>query len=228
MNSKPRPVFAPSLMCMDLAHVAEQLALLEGRATLLHVDIMDGHFVRNLSLSPDFIRQIRSHTNATIDAHVMVTDPGFMVEELLASGADCISLHAETLNGEAFRQISKIQRAGRQVGVVLNPETTLDAIEPYLGRLDKVTVMTVAPGFAGEDFIPEMLPKIRRLVERRSELGARYLVEVDGQCNAGTYRDLSQAGPDILIVGTSGLFALDADLNVAWDRMLAQYDAAVA
>lgn len=224
----PAPYFSPSLICMDLTRVGEQLIDLEGRADYLHVDVMDGRFVRNYALSPKFVEQIRPLTTCAIDVHLMAYEPAELVRSCITAGADVVSLHAETIGGEAFRLIDTIHTAGRRAGVVLNPETPVSVIEPYLGRLDKVTVMTVDPGYAGERFIPEMLDKIRLLRQLKADRGRSYLLEADGQGNRTTYARLNDAGVEVFIVGTSGLFSLATDLAEAWDQMCREFETATA
>lgn len=195
---------------------------------MMHIDLMDGHFVKKYGLSPEFIRRIRTHTDAILDVHMMVEQPSSVVDDLIDAGADVISFHAEATNGEAFRLIDTITDAGRKVGVALNPETSAASIRSYATRLFKVTVMTVAPGFAGGRFIPEMLDKIEELRVIRKETGAEYLIEIDGQANREHFGVMAGVEPDVLIVGTSGLFTLKDNLIDGWTEMLDQYDEAVA
>ena len=155
-----KPMFNPSLMCMDLLNIKEQLQILNTRADFFHVDIMDGHYVKNITLSPDFCRAIRPVCQIPLDCHLMVTTPDDFIEPLAKAGAGYICPHAETINADAFRIVNKIHSLGCKVGVVLNPATPVSYIRHYIHLLDKVTVMTVDPGFAGQPFIREMLEKI--------------------------------------------------------------------
>lgn len=211
---------SPSLMCMNLMEIRQQLEVLNRRADMLHIDIMDGHYVKNITLSPFFIQQIRPHTPLVLDVHLMVEHPTDFIQPIAEAGADFICPHAETINRDAFRVINQIRTLGKQVGVVLNPATPVEYLRHYIHLLDKITVMTVDPGYAGQPFIPEMLEKIRQLRDLKREHGYRYLIEIDGSCNTGTYHDLMAAGAEVLIVGSSGLFNLDSDLDAAWDKML--------
>ncbi|PLR35676.1 D-allulose 6-phosphate 3-epimerase [Chimaeribacter arupi] len=211
---------SPSLMCMNLMEIRQQLAVLNRRADMLHIDIMDGHYVKNITLSPFFIQQIRPHTPLVLDVHLMVENPTDFIAPIAEAGADFICPHAETINRDAFRVINQIRSLGKQVGVVLNPATPVGYLRHYIHLLDKITVMTVDPGYAGQPFIPEMLEKIRELRDLKREHNYRYLIEIDGSCNTGTYHDLMAAGAEVLIVGSSGLFNLDSDLDAAWDKML--------
>lgn len=214
-------IISPSLMCMNLIEIKEQLAILDERADMLHVDIMDGHYVKNITLSPFFIEQIRPYTSLKIDAHLMVECPADFIDSVARAGADYICPHAETINRDAFRILEQIQSHGKKAGVVLNPATPLDWIRHYLHRLDKITIMTVDPGYAGQPFIPEMLDKIRELKRLKQQHNHSFLIEVDGSCNNGTYSDLLKAGAEVLIVGSSGLFGQHVDLSTAWEIMAA-------
>lgn len=214
-----RYYISPSLMCMDMMQITEQLRFLNNKADRLHVDIMDGHYVKNLALSASFVAQIRPYTSLPIDVHLMVEEPALFIPALLKAGADSISLHPETICREAFRVINTIRQAGKEVGMVLNPATPIESVQHYLHLLDKVTVMTVDPGYAGQPFIPEMLDKIAQLHQLKRTRGLSFLLEVDGSCNRHTYRELLGAGAQILIMGSSGLFRPDIPLEQAWENM---------
>ena len=221
-------MFSPSLMCMDLLSMKEQVEILNERADFYHVDIMDGHFVKNITLSPFFVSTLKRISKLPIDVHLMTEYPDDYIEELAKSGADYICPHAETINKDAFRIINKIKSFGCKAGIVLNPATPIEWIKYYIHLLDKITVMTVDPGFAGQPFIPEMLDKIKELKELKEKNGYQYLIEVDGSCNERTFDILTEAGAEVLIVGSSGLFNLDSDLPKAWDKMMEIYEAKTA
>lgn len=223
-----KPMFNPSLMCMDLLKIKEQIQILNTRADMFHVDIMDGHYVKNITLSPDFCKAIRPVCSIPLDCHLMVTNPENFIEPLAHAGAGYICPHAETINADAFRMVDKIRSLGCKVGVVINPATPVSYIQYYIHLLDKVTVMTVDPGFAGQPFIRGMLDKIRELKKLKEEKGYEFLIEVDGACNQSTFRDLEKAGTEVFIVGTSGLFNLNQDLAKAWDQMVANFNQAVS
>lgn len=214
-----RTKISPSLMCMNLMEIKQQLAVLNTRADFLHVDIMDGHYVKNITLSPFFIEQIRPYTPVAIDVHLMVEEPTHFIEAVAQAGADYICPHAETINRDAFRVINQIRALNKKVGVVLNPATPVSFIHHYIHLLDKITIMTVDPGYAGQPFIPEMVKKIAELKALKQQHGYSYLIEIDGSCNEKTYSTLLEAGAEVLIVGTSGLFNLDENLEKAWDSM---------
>lgn len=158
----------------------------------------------------------------------MVTRPQDYIAQLARAGADFITLHPETINGQAFRLIDEIRRHGMKVGLILNPETPVEAMKYYIHKADKITVMTVDPGFAGQPFIPEMLDKVAELKAWREREGLEYEIEVDGSCNQATYEKLMAAGADVFIVGTSGLFNHAENIDEAWRIMTAQILAAKA
>ncbi len=219
-----KPMFNPSLMCMDLLDIKAQTEILNTRCDLYHVDIMDGHYVKNITLSPDFVRAFSGVAKKPIDCHLMVTDPDDYLEPLAKAGASYICPHAETINRDAFRILNKIESLGCKTGLVLNPATPLSFVQHYLNRIDKLTILTVDPGFAGQPFIREMLPKIREAKELKEKNGYKYFIEADGSCNEKTFKELYEAGTEVFIVGTSGLFSKDRDLARAWDKMCADFE----
>lgn len=213
-------LFSPSLMCMDLTKFSEQIESLNERADMYHVDVMDGHYVKNITLSPFFIEQLKKVATLPIDAHLMVEKPEDFIAMIIDAGADYISLHAETIDRDAFRLIHQIKNAGRKVGIVLNPATPLSYISEYIHLIDKLTIMTVDPGFVGQSFITEMIDKIKQAKQLKEENGYQYLIEVDGSCNEKTFKCLAEAGNEVFIIGASGLFNLDEDIDEAWLKML--------
>lgn len=220
--------FSPSLMCMDLTQFREQITAMNERADFYHVDIMDGSYVKNITLSPFFIENLKKITDVPIDVHLMVNHPEDIIPMCIDAGADIISFHPETANNKIFRLLNQIKDAGRRCGVVLNPATPADAIKEYAHLLDKVTVMSVDPGYAGQKFIPESLNKIKQLIAMREAQGYHYLTEIDGSCNEKTFNVISRSGVDVFIVGTSGLFSLADNVSEAWDKMVDIYQREVA
>ena len=228
-----KPIFNPSLMCMDFLDIRNQIGILNSRVDLYHFDIMDGHFVPNITLSPDLAKAIAPISDLPLDFHLMVTDPQQYIEPLRKAVAPLtergilsyFSPHAEVINGKAFRIIDEIRKAGFRPGVVINPETPLSEIEAYLHRLDKVTFMSVDPGFAGQPFIPEMLDKVRAAKALKASDPEKYhfIIEIDGSCNKRTYGLLAKAGIESFIVGTSGLFNNDPDLEKAYEIMMEDF-----
>lgn len=218
--------FSPSLMTMDLDKFSEQIIFLNNYADSYHIDIMDGHYVPNITLSPWFIEEVRKISDLPVSAHLMVTDPSFWVEQLIALKCEWICIHAEVLDGLAFRLIDQIHDAGLKAGIVLNPETPIDTIFPYIELVDKITIMTVDPGFAGQRFIKSTLNKIVDLRNLRDAKRYRYVIEMDGSSNRKSFKDIDIAGPDIYIVGRSGLFGLTDDIEESWNIMLKDYEEA--
>lgn len=210
---------SPSLMCMDLTKFYEQISYLNQVVNGYHVDIMDGHYVKNMTLSPWFIEQLKKVTSVPIDAHLMVTNPEEYVETLLDLDVESVSIHAEHLNGQAFRISEMIKNHGKKFGVVLNPETSIEIIKDFIEHIDIITVMTVDPGFAGQTFIEESLEKIRFLSKYKKEHYLSFEIQIDGSCNKNTYQKLSNVGAEILILGSSGLFGLDENIGYAVQKM---------
>ncbi|WP_339182423.1 D-allulose 6-phosphate 3-epimerase [Oceanobacillus sp. FSL W7-1293] len=216
--------FSPSLMTMDLDKFKEQITFLNNHVDSYHIDIMDGHYVPNITLSPWFIEEVRKISDLPMSAHLMVKDPSFWVQQLVDMKCEWICMHAEVLDGLAFRLIDQIHDAGLKAGVVLNPETPIDAINPYIELVDKITIMTIDPGFAGQRFIESTLDKIVALRELRKEKGYQYVIEMDGSSNRKSFKRIDAAGPDIYIVGRSGLFGLNEDIEKSWEIMRNDYE----
>ena len=227
----------PSLMCMDFLDIKRQLAILNTRVDMYHFDIMDGHYVPNITLSPDIAKAMAPACDLPLDFHLMVTDPAQYIEPCRKAVAPLTergiisyySPHAEVMSGCGFRLIDQIQAAGFKPGVAINPETPLCMVEAYLHRLDKITFMSVDPGFAGQPFIPEVLDKVRQARRLKEEQPEKYhfIIEIDGSCNAKTFRLLAEAGIESFIVGSSGLFHNDPDLIKAYDIFRENFDKAV-
>jgi D-allulose-6-phosphate 3-epimerase len=232
-----KPLFNPSLMCMNFLDIKNQVEILNTRADMLHFDLMDGHFVKNITLSPDIAKAIAPVCAIPMDFHLMCTEPGDYLEPLAKAIAPMnekgiqsyFCPHAEVISGQGFRLIDEIRSAGFKVGVAVNPETPLNAIQSYMHKLDKITFMSVDPGFAGQPFIPEILDKVREAKEIKEANPEKYhfIIEIDGSCNSSTYKILADAGIESFIVGSSGLFKNDPDLIKAWDIMVGQFEGAV-
>lgn len=221
------PFFAISLMCMDFLDMRGQLEFFNRRADYYHVDIMDGHFAPNITLSPDIMRSIGKVAALPMDAHLMTTDPDRWIEAVAAAGASIISPHAETINAKAFRTFRRIRELGCQTGVVLNPATPLSDVACYLECIDLLTIMTVDVGYANQPFIEQMLRKIERARSLREAEGLSFRIQVDGACNASTFKRLWDAGAEVFVMGSSGLFSLDGDIHAAYDKMLGGFAQAV-
>ena len=222
-----RPLFSASLMCTDFLHITEELDILNEGCDMFHVDIMDGHFCRNITLSPSIIKSLRPAMKLPVDAHLMVTEPGDYLEALAAAGTDIISVHAETINVNAFRTIRRIRELGCKVGVVLNPASPIDWIDQYAEEIDLLTIMTVDVGYAGQPFIPKMLKKIEQARALREERNLRYLIQIDGACGPKTYGVLNAAGADAYVMGSSGLYRKGMTLAESCRRMREDFTMAV-
>ncbi len=217
---------SPSLMTMDLDQFKEQITFLSDHVDSFHIDIMDGHFVPNLSLSPWFIEQARKLTDKQMSAHLMVEDPTFWVQQLVDIKCEIICMPAERIKGIAFRLIDQIHDAGLKAGVVLNPETPVRDIMPYIDILDKITIMTVDPGFAGQRFLENMLDKITELRDLREKNNYQYSIEMDGSTNKAHWKIIHDAKPDVYIIGRSGLFSLTDNIESSWNNMISEFEEA--
>lgn len=218
-----KPIFSPSLMCMDIANMLPQLAVLNAHCDMYHVDIMDGYFVKNITLSVDFVRAVRPYAQLPVDVHLMVTDPGQYVEGLVQAGADIITFHAEAAAVNAFTLIQDIHALGSKAGVCLCPATPVSAIQAYLGELDLVTVMTVDPGRAGRSFIPQMVEKVAALEDLRGRHGHRFLLQCDGAIGPANYGQLYAAGARAFVMGSTGLFTASDGLEENCIKMKADF-----
>jgi D-allulose-6-phosphate 3-epimerase len=218
--------FSVSLMCLDYLKVKEQIEILNTRTDYYHVDIMDGHYCKNITLSPDFMRAVKTIAKRPMEVHLMTEYPNDFIGMVHEAGAEIISVHAETINADAFRTINRIKSLGAKAGIVLNPATPLDYIRHYASRLDLITIMTVDVGYAGQQFIEEMLEKIRLCKQWKENYGYTYTIQVDGSCNLKTFKKLHDAGAELYVVGSSGLFNLDADLSKAYDKLLDNFKSA--
>ena len=180
--------------------------------------------VKNITLSPDLIKTFGTLTELPMDVHLMTTNPTDWIELVAKAGATYISPHAETINTDAFRVMNLIESLGCKKGVVLNPATPLGYIKYYLNRIDMLTIMTVDVGFAGQPFIEEMIDKIKEARDLREKYGYNYKIQIDGSCNVKTFKRLRDAGADVFVVGSSGLFKNDPDLNKACDIMYENFE----
>ena len=214
-----QPVFAPSLMCMDITNTRDELAAMNEHCDLYHVDIMDGHFVKNITLSAGFVRAVRGLAKLPIETHLMVENPAEFIEDMAAAGANYITVHAETVQTNAFRMLRKIKDLGCKRGVCLCPATPLTNIEAYLDEVELVTVMTVDPGYAGSKFIPQMIDKVARLEQMRIDRGLDFFIQCDGAIGAATYGPLYKAGASAFVLGSAGLFFGEGDLASNCKRM---------
>jgi ribulose-phosphate 3-epimerase len=194
---------APSILSADFARLGDQVrAAGDGGGSVIHVDIMDGHFVPNLTLGPPVVKSLRKVTALPLDCHLMIENPDEFIPAFAEAGADWISVHQEVCR-HLDRTLHLIQSHDCRAGVVINPATPVDAIEEVLGIVDYVLVMSVNPGFGGQKFIPSTLHKMRRLAEIRESRGLNYRIEVDGGVALDTVADVVRAGAEILVAGNA-------------------------
>ncbi|UOF89206.1 ribulose-phosphate 3-epimerase [Fodinisporobacter ferrooxydans] len=195
---------APSILSADFAKLAAEIREVEeGGADLIHVDVMDGHFVPNLTIGPLIVSAIRPHTALPLDVHLMITDPDRYIADFATAGADIISVHAEACV-HLHRTVQLIKSMGVKASVALNPATPLQVLEHVLPDLDMVLLMTVNPGFGGQAFIPAMLDKIQQLRNILDQKGLQSVpIEVDGGVQAGTARQVVAAGASVLVAGSA-------------------------
>ncbi len=199
---------APSILSADFARLGEEVrAVEEAGADIVHVDVMDGHFVPNITIGPLVVRALRPVVQLPMDVHLMIEDPDQYIEEFAAAGASFITVHVETCK-HLHRTIQLIKSFGVKAGAVLNPATSLDTLEYILEDLDLVLIMSVNPGFGGQEFIPSSLRKIERLRAMIDSAGTPVLIEVDGGVNVDTISDVVKAGADICVAG-SAVFGKD-------------------
>lgn len=194
------PLIAPSLLKCDFGNLHREMELLQAaEVRLLHLDVMDGHFVPNLSYGPVVIERMRRLTRVPFDAHLMIADPGRYLDDFLRAGCDAITFHIEAVP-EPAGLLRRIRDANAVAGLALNPGTPVDAIEPYLGECDLVLVMSVEPGFGGQEFMPAALDKLCRL---KTLLPAETRLSIDGGIDATTIRGAAEAGAELFVVGSA-------------------------
>ena len=194
---------APSILSADFARLAEQVrAASEGGGTVIHVDVMDGHFVPNLTVGPPLVKSLRQATKLPLDCHLMIENPDLFIAEFVEAGADWISVHQEACR-HLNRTLNLIRSHDALAGVVINPATPVETLSEVLEIVDYVLVMSVNPGFGGQKFIPETVRKIRRLADLRSQRGLNYRIEVDGGIGLDTVAEVVRAGAEILVAGNA-------------------------
>jgi ribulose-phosphate 3-epimerase len=200
-----------SILSADFARLAEEVTAAErGGATVIHVDVMDGHFVPNITIGPPVVRSLRKATRLPLDCHLMIENADDYIPAFADAGADWVSVHYEACR-HLHRSIELIAHNGMKPGVVLNPATRVDLIREILPMVHHVLIMSVNPGFGGQQFIPFSLDKIRTLVELRQELGLAYKIEVDGGVAHDTVARVVQAGAELLVAGNAVFGARNAE-----------------
>jgi len=202
-------LIAPSILSADFACIGEAVALAEkAGADLIHIDVMDGHFVPNLTLGPQLVASLRKMTRLPLDVHLMIENPRAFIPAFAEAGADWISFHQEA-SAHIHKDVSLIRELGRKAGLALNPATPLDVLEEILPDLDFVLLMSVNPGWGGQRFIPSSRKKIRSLAATIRERGLGVLIEVDGGVNLANFEDLTADGTGVLVAGSAIYGATD-------------------
>ncbi|MBW1810177.1 MAG: ribulose-phosphate 3-epimerase [Deltaproteobacteria bacterium] len=205
-----RPILiSPSILSADMAHLASDVGLIEkAGADWVHVDVMDGRFVPNITIGIPVVKALKKHTRMPLDVHLMIVEPEQYVEDFVKAGADWLTVQAESTY-HLYRTLQVIRDLGAKAGVALNPATPISAIEHVLEEVDMVLVMTVEPGFGGQKFIPAMLPKIKTLAELIKQRQLPVDIQVDGGINKSTIGEAARAGAKIFVAGTAVFGAPD-------------------
>ncbi len=202
-------ILAASILSADFTNLEHQINLVEkGGADWLHCDIMDGHFVPNITFGPLVVESAKKVTKLPIDVHLMVENPDKYLEDFIDAGANYVSVHVEEVV-HLNRTVSRIKELGAKAGVVINPATFVNSVKDIAEYIDLLLIMTVNPGFGGQIFIPNSLRRIKEAVSLRKELGANFLIEIDGGVNAATAKKAFQAGADVFVTGSSIFSAND-------------------
>ena len=194
---------APSILSADFTRLGEEIAAAErGGATVVHVDVMDGHFVPNITVGLPVVRSLARATKLPLDTHLMISEPGLYAEQFVEAGARMVSVHVEA-DPHIHRTLSGIKKRGAQAGIVINPATPLSALDEALQFADYVLVMSVNPGFGGQQFIPTSIEKVRRLKRMIDERGLRARIEIDGGIDRHNIAEVASAGAEIMVAGTA-------------------------
>jgi ribulose-phosphate 3-epimerase len=208
-------LIAPSILSADGGRLADEIATVENAgADWIHIDVMDGHFVPNITIGPAIITSLRKTTKLPFDVHLMIKNPENYIESFASAGADIITVHVEAAN-HLHRTIDLIKKCGKKAGVSLNPATPLTQVEEILPDIDLLLIMTVNPGFGGQQFIKTTLPKIAKAGKMLSALPNKPLLEVDGGVNLKNIKSIAQAGAQVLVAGNSVFASKDYKKTIA-------------
>jgi ribulose-phosphate 3-epimerase len=206
---KQEIMIAPSILSADFTRLAEEIRAVEkAGADLIHIDVMDGHFVPNITIGPLVVKAARKATKLPLDVHLMIENPDRFIPDFAKAGADIITIHAEA-SKNLDEDIELIKMNNVKAGVVVNPATPVESIFHVLDKVSMVLLMSVNPGFEGQKFMPEVLPKIRVLRSRVASLGSRVDIEVDGGINLETAKEVIKAGANVLVAGSAIFYAPD-------------------
>jgi len=220
-----RPILiAPSILSADFARLADEVAAVErAGADLLHIDVMDGHFVPNLTVGPPIVKALRKVTKLPLDVHLMITNADAFIREFAEAGADYLTVHVEACP-HLHRTIQSIKEQGVKAGVTLNPATPVQSLEEILPDVDLVLIMSVNPGFGGQKFIASCLNKVRTTRQMLDRIGSHALLEVDGGVKADNAATVLAAGADVLVAGSAIFSGRDYAATIAALRMAEQAD----
>lgn len=213
---------APSMLSCDFAKMGDELVRIDkGGADWIHLDVMDGHFVPNITIGPTIVSALRPYSKLPFDVHLMIDYPLDYIEQFAKAGADIITFHIEA-KSDIQKTIDKIKSLGIKTGLVVKPKTPVEEVFPYLNQLDLILVMTVEPGFGGQSFMADMLPKITAIKEKAKEIGKKILVEIDGGVNDKTIAQAASFGVDVCVSGTGVFKAPDAGKAIAELKKLSE------
>ena len=204
---------SPSILSADFSQLGNEIKrLIDAGADMVHVDVMDGHFVPNLTIGPPVIKALKKNSSIPFDVHLMISPVHKYIEAFANAGADIITIHPEATE-DLQNSINKIKELKKKVGISLNPETKIDVVKKFLNQIDLILIMSVNPGFGGQKFMPEVLKKIKNLVDIRKKEGTNFDIEIDGGINFENSKQAIEAGANILVSGTTIFKSNDGNIK---------------